>query len=257
MRMSQMAVADKSDNGWWLLAYQKNQGYPAIITSHIKKGVELAKKDGNSMLVFSGGQTRKDVGPTSEAASYYYLAEEKKWTKSLDSRVYLEEFARDSFENLLFSVCRFREVAGHYPLKISVVGFDFKGRRFTELHRRAIGFPTSNFTYVGLTAPHANFDQDKAVRGESAAILSFSKDLYGCSDPSLAQKRDIRNPFHRTAPYELACPEMRDLFHWCGPGLFPAMDALPWTSAVVDMTATPVPVAAGKRHIVREEKIIE
>ena len=31
-----------------------------------------------------------------------------------------EEHARDSFENLLFSVCRFRELTGTYPLNITV-----------------------------------------------------------------------------------------------------------------------------------------
>lgn len=228
MRMNKLSVADKSDVGWYLLAYQKNQGFPGIISSHIKKGVDIVKSDETAMLVFSGGQTRRDVGPTSEAASYYYLAEEKKWIKALEHRVFLEEFARDSFENLLFSVCRFREVAGYYPSKITVVGFDFKGRRFTELHRKAIGFPAANFTYAGVRSGHPSFDQGKAERGEEVAVQSFSKDLYGCSDPSLSQKREVRNPFRRTVPYELACPEMKELLHWCGPGVFDEMDALPW-----------------------------
>ena len=66
-------------------------------------------------------------GPLSEAASYYYLAEEKKWmSEQMKSRVFLEEFARDSFENLLFSICRFKEVVGAYPSKVTVIGFDFK-----------------------------------------------------------------------------------------------------------------------------------
>ena len=57
------------------------------------------------------------MGPTSEAASYYYLAEEKGWLtagtgkdSNIKDRTFLEEFARDSFENLLFSICRFKEV---------------------------------------------------------------------------------------------------------------------------------------------------
>ncbi len=233
MRMNKLSVADKADEGWYLLAYQKNQGFAGIISSHIKKGLELTKADDSTMLVFSGGQTRKDVGPTSEAASYYYLAEEKKWMGKMQHKVFLEEYARDSFENLMFSVCRYREVTGRYPAKISVVGFDFKGMRFSELHRKAIGFPASNFTYMGVKSTHPTFDQAKAVSGESAALQSFSKDMYGCSDPSLFVKRDVRNPFKRTVPYELACPEMKELLHWCGPGLYPDLDTLPWQQSSV------------------------
>lgn len=36
------------------------------------------------------------------------------------SRALTEEHARDSFENLLFSVCRFRELTGRYPQNITV-----------------------------------------------------------------------------------------------------------------------------------------
>lgn len=227
MRMSKLAVADRSDSGWYLLPYQKNMGFPSIISSHIQKGIELMKLDDSSMLVFSGGQTRKDVGPTSEAASYYYLAQQRSWMKDLESRVFLEEYARDSFENLLFSLCRFREVTGYYPTQITVVGFDFKSKRFSELHRSAIGYPVGNFSYVGVKSG-PKFDQQKAVQGEALAVKSFVKDMYGCNDPSLVDKRNMRNPFRRTVPYELACPEMSDLLHWCGPTLFKDLASLPW-----------------------------
>jgi hypothetical protein len=38
--------------------------------------------------------------------------------------------------------------------------------------------------------------------------------MYGCGDAALVQKRALRNPFRRTVPYELACPEMKELLHW-------------------------------------------
>ena len=149
MNINQLKSADRDDSAWYLLSYQLKQGFPSIITSHIKKGIQIARTDSRSILLFSGGQTRKDVGPISEAASYYFLAKEKKWMESILSRVYLEEYARDSLENLLFSLCRFREVAGIYPSKVTVVGFDFKSSRFVDLHRRAVGISSSNFTYLG------------------------------------------------------------------------------------------------------------
>jgi hypothetical protein len=229
VKITELAQADTQDDCWYLLPYQRNQGFPEIIASHILKGIELTNADEKAMLVFSGGESRRDVGPISEAASYYYLAIEKKWMPNIIPRVFLEEYARDSFENLLFSICRFREVVGRYPHHITVIGFDFKEHRFAALHRMALHIPSANFTYVGMVpAPkHASFDHAKAVIGEQGAYESFEKDLYGCNDFSLAHKREARNPFHRTIPYELACPEMKTLFHYCGPKLIEESE-IPW-----------------------------
>lgn len=198
MNINKLKTADKDDSAWYLLSYQLKQGFPAIITSHIKKGIQITRTDSRSVLIFSGGQTRKDVGPISEAASYYFLAKEKKWMDAILSRVYLEEFARDSYENLLFSLCRFKEVTGSYPSKVTVVGFNFKSSRFVDLHRKAVGISSSNFTYIGnayAPHPHAHacltvcssccgvgmkpsnpeFDHKKAADGERAAVGAFKK----------------------------------------------------------------------------------
>lgn len=61
-----------------------------------------------------------------------------------------EDDALDSFENLLFSIARFHEYTGHYPFKITVVGFEIKRRRFTELHRAALRWPEDRFHYIGI-----------------------------------------------------------------------------------------------------------
>ena len=229
LRINKVGVADKDDSAWYLLGYQTKQGFPGIITSHIKRGIQEATVDPRALLIFSGGQTRRDVGPTSEAASYYYLAQEKKWFSGLLGRVHLEEYARDSYENLLYSICRFREVAGTYPQRVTVIGFDFKLSRFRDLHRKAIGYPSLNFSYIGLRPEHPKFDHTKAAVGEASVIASFEQDLYACSD-ALSDKKIVRNPFKRTVPYELACPEIRTLLHWCGPQLFDP-SGLPWNNA--------------------------
>jgi hypothetical protein len=223
--------AHRSDQGWYLLSYQKNQGYPEIIASHIKKGIELLQddKESKSLLLFSGGQTRHDVGPTSEALSYFVLAHYNKWfpNQQLTNRVFLEEYAKDSYENLLFSICRFKEVAGRYPEKITVIGFDFKSHRFKAIHRKAISFPVDHFDYIGLRPGHSSFDHQKAQIGEADAVRDFERDVYGCTDVDIVAKKRKRNPFHRTPPYEKSCPELKELFAWCGPGLFDG-SILPW-----------------------------
>lgn len=230
MHIEKLSIADTADDAWFLLSYQRKRGYPQIISSHILKGIDILKEDSDAVMFFSGGQTRRDVGPISEAASYYYLGVMKNWiTKELSHQVYLEEYARDSFENLLFALCRFHEITGHYPQKITVIGFDFKSKRFSEIHRQAIWYPSDNFTYIGLAAP-SPFDQISAENGEKDAYLEFSKDLYGCNDKLLHDKRLLRNPFHRTIPYELSCPDMKELLHYCGSDLI-SREKIPWALA--------------------------
>jgi hypothetical protein len=229
LRAEKLNIAHRSDSGWYLLPYQKNRGYPAIIVSHIQKGVEVSLRDEKSLLIFSGGQTRKDVGPLSEGLSYYLLSEQNQYFPiHLMNRIFLEEFAKDSYENLLFSICRFREITNHYPSKITVVGFDFKSYRFTELHRKAIHFPIQNFSYIGLHVNHRNFDYHQAQLGENIAVEEFMNDLYGCKNPELQIKRKKRNPFYRKTPYELSCPEIKNLLKWCKSILYNQPQTLPW-----------------------------
>lgn len=69
---------DKEDS-WFLESYQKHAGQAASFVTHIKEGVEIAAKDDAALLLFSGGETRKDAGPRSEAQSYWAVAESKGW----------------------------------------------------------------------------------------------------------------------------------------------------------------------------------
>ena len=62
MRLNRMKDSTHDESSWYLLPYQLGQDFPKIITSHVRKGVDLAAEDSSSLLIFSGGQTRKDVG---------------------------------------------------------------------------------------------------------------------------------------------------------------------------------------------------
>ena len=102
------------------------------------------------MLIFSGGVTRPSWPSQSEAQSYLRLALDSGLLKNRTNIAFAEDYALDSFQNLLFSVARFHEVVDRWPEKITVVGFEMKRRRFEELHRKAIRWPTSKFQYVGV-----------------------------------------------------------------------------------------------------------
>ena len=235
LRLINMAGAGWDEDSWQLLDYQKGQGFPAIIKSHIERGLELTQADERAVLVFSGGETRLDSGPISEAASYYYAASivDGEAVYKLKGRIFEEEYARDSFENLLFSLCRFKEATGAYPKRVTVVGFGFKGARFTELHREALQLPLSRFQYVGVDPdPSSPFNSERAILGEADAYDAFRTDPYGCArqELTLTAKRHVRDPFHRSVPYELACPDLKALLHWCGPGPYKGT-TLPWSGS--------------------------
>lgn len=219
---------DKADGeaSWFLESYQKHPGQALTFIQHIKAGVEVASSDENALLLFSGGETRKDAGPRSEAQSYWTVAESANWfgaKKDVRWRALTEEHARDSYENLLFSICRFKELTGQYPLNITVVSYDFKEFRFANLHRLALRFPASHFFYKGT--PTSPSSAAAASKGEASVQMQFQQDPYGCAG-SLRMKRFARDPFVRVIPYPVGCPELKGLFSYCGTGLFSGK--LPW-----------------------------
>lgn len=216
---------DKEDS-WFLESYQKHPGQAATFVDHIRKGVGITAEDEDALLLFSGGETRKDAGPRSEAQSYWTVAESKGWfgkQETVRRRALTEEHARDSFENLLFSVCRFRELTGSYPHNITVVGYDFKEKRFKHLHRSAIGFPKTSFFYSGTLSSQTS--REAALKGEALVRTQFQEDPYGCKG-SLRRKKLGRDPFHRSIPYPNGCPEIEGLFRYCGTAPYPG--SLPW-----------------------------
>ncbi|XP_076907699.1 uncharacterized protein C57A10.07-like [Bidens hawaiensis] len=216
---------DKEDS-WFLESYQKNPGQALTFVAHIKEGVEAAGKDEDALLLFSGGETRKDAGPRSEAQSYWMVADSKGWFENQEKvrwKALTEEHARDSFENLLFSVCRFRELTGSYPQNITVVGYDFKKERFVYLHRSAIRFPELRFSYLGT--PAATSSREAALKGEALARTQFEHDPYACLG-SLSRKKIGRDPFHRSIPYPSGCPEIEGLFRYCSGSIYTG--SLPW-----------------------------
>lgn len=241
----------KNADSWLLLDYQKKQ--LATFLHHIESGVKLASRLPESLLLFSGGETRRAAGPRSEAQSYWLAAEAMNWFDeniigvdwlsspmadmtpvsrwSIRSRSSTEEHARDSFENLVFSICRFHELTGRYPDHISVIGFEFKAERFVELHRGVMRYPRERFTYIGIDPEDANEDQTQKrsrERGEAENSLKpFTADPHGCH-ASLRRKKQERNPWHRSHGYGhgTSCPELKQLLHHCGNDVYEG--PLPW-----------------------------
>lgn len=168
------------------------------------------------------------AGPTSEGWSYWNwarvnLKNDLSIVESLTKsplKFSTEDFARDSFENLLFCLCRFRELTGRLPRKVTVFGFSFKKDRFERLHRRAIGYPAERFQYKSPEELEFTVEQlEECRRGEYKNAYSlFENDLFGCHNRDLIAKRKSRDPFNRLhgiAGYPAVCPELKDAFTTC------------------------------------------
>jgi hypothetical protein len=81
---------------------------------------DLALSDPTSLLIYSGGQTRPTALST-EAFSYLRLAIASSALPQPFKRATTEDFALDSFQNLMFSVARFHEVRSSSSLLFSDV----------------------------------------------------------------------------------------------------------------------------------------
>ncbi|KAK0566629.1 hypothetical protein OC861_003152 [Tilletia horrida] len=140
-------------------------------------------------------------------------------------RMTTENYALDSFQNLLFSFARFREYTGRFPERITVVGYNVKRARFEELHAKAMRWSVKSvwsglkrWTYVGIDdegipkKAHELQAEGEYLRGYSW----FAKDMYGCHG-NLLEKRKKRNPTRRFHPYFTSAPEIADLLDWCPP----------------------------------------
>lgn len=211
---------DDNDNGqlalsWTLAPFQIKGHDHECFVDHITQALKLTEADPSSVLVISGGQTKAECGQVSELSLYYNLGRRLAENAAVFDRVSVEEYARDLFENVFFSLCRFYEMMGRYPSKITIVGFEFKRERFEKLHlKQALAFP-GVVTYLGnLPKPDGDYEEyfdDLAASEEKYAVVPFTKDWYGVGG-ELAEKKRQRNPFGRVVPYEKSNPKLVEAF---------------------------------------------
>ncbi|MBZ2179634.1 MAG: hypothetical protein K7J47_18225 [Acidobacteria bacterium] len=209
------------EESWILQDFQR--GEVVRYLEHIRVGVELAAGDPAALLVFAGGYSRAGAGPRSEGAGYYWVADHYEWWGhgEVAERAVTEEFSRDSFENLLFGICRTREYTGEWPERVVMVSWGFKRERF-ELHREAIGWPEERWGYVGPNDPP---ELAQALAAEERTAAGYRVDPYSAG-AEYRRKREVRNPYRRHHGYGASCPEVGELLGWEGPGLYAG--GLPW-----------------------------
>ncbi|KAJ9210670.1 hypothetical protein DTO166G4_7730 [Paecilomyces variotii] len=206
-----------SEDEWLIEPFQTGET-PTFI-KHIEEGIRQLRKSSTGLLVFSGGPTKKSKTDLSEGESYLNLARENRFftnteasgpaTNISPARIIAETHATDSYQNVLFSLLRFRLYTGRYPDRITVVSHEFKRKRFLDYHFPAIGWIPRTIAenassmqgwegegcrvhFVGINPPPEITSPESLVEGEEKrGIALWKKDLYG-TGPELVEKRRKR-----------------------------------------------------------------
>jgi hypothetical protein len=184
-----------------------------LYVEHIRRGIIEASLDSASILVFSGGHTRElklfpdGVKSVSEAHGYRNLAHQCNWFNCLavSDKTMKEEFARDSYENLLFSWCLFRDCVGVNPEKITVCGLLLKKARYehhADVIRRDLEVGSFRFNYLALNNPPEYVLDAGSRLGEADTFAAFQADPHGDGE-ILREKRQRRDKLARPIPYQL------------------------------------------------------
>lgn len=194
-----------TDEGWYLKDFQT--GEARFYVEHVRHGVKSAAADPDSLLLFAGGQTDVEAGPRTEGQGYWLVADHFAWfgEPAVKARASTEEFSMDSLENVLFGICRFKEMTGAYPESMVAVGWKFKGERF-RMHCDAVRFPLERLRYEGVGDPPL---LERNLHFEELRRKMFEADPFGRSAEAAAKKR-ARNFGRRQHGYLASCPEMRE-----------------------------------------------
>jgi len=179
---------------YWVGGFANEAKYYA---EHAFAGIEYASNP-NTLLVFSGGQTRTEVaGVLTEAQSYYLGSDQNNFLNKagVKERSRVEVFARDSFENLAFGVGVFAMNTNRMPAEIAICGWGFKQERYL-MHAEALGIK-SIVHYVkvndlagSVTDPSTPLGG--AVKGEAKTQNDFAMSPLG-NKGVLQEKKDKRD----------------------------------------------------------------
>lgn len=210
------------ESNWHLAPFQKSDaatgkpGEHETFLAHIQASLDVLTTSSNAtwkedvpwnqdstILIFSGGATKQNLTPLSEARSYYHaaLAEElaqghigggRAQQLYSKGRILLEEHATDSLQNLLFSILLFRQTIGRYPKNIRVITHAFKAQRFLELHAPAFGWAKDRIQVQGIDPVMSSADIDSTLEGEQKfGYAPWKEDPLGMGEV-LSRKRKQR-----------------------------------------------------------------
>jgi hypothetical protein len=187
------------DKGKWFGALRPEQ--VPTLEEHLHSAVAYAKQYAYPVVVLSGGRTRPAL-PEVEAGTLTksealggidFLHDDK---VDLDGvQLLAENFARDSFENLFFSLLAVRAAYSVWPVRVGLVSFDFKLLRF---QCAAVGLGIADrFRFFGVGGFGGSTEYRDMISGEVRNLWQVcGSDVY---DP-LHRSEELRGKRARRMP---------------------------------------------------------
>lgn len=175
--------------------------YIPIWEAQLRESLKLLASGNFNTLIISGGYTRKEI-EKSEARGML------DWTEDLGLTtkgkiILLEEYARDSLENLLFSTCRFFQFFGEFPEAVGSLTWEFnKGRH--EILARKLRLP--NFRVI--TVGHREGEEKIAKKWAKLA----EEDPFYQKQSDSKEKYLRRDPWRQAHPYTKINEDFQKLF---------------------------------------------
>jgi hypothetical protein len=182
----------------------------AIFAGHVHEACRMFREHRYGALCVSGGRTRPQdplVKGASEADGLIaYMREHVTALGIDDAPVLLESYARDSFENVFFSLLAFRQRYNRWPQRIGIVSWKYKILRF---YVAAVGLNVHDrFAFYGSGDPAGQAMADVILR-ES---INLNRTIQGgrMIDPLhrgrwFQEKRAGRTPNGLGNPHYLDC----------------------------------------------------
>lgn len=209
-----------SESQWLLQPFQKSnpatgkRGEHEIFISHVLSATFAVASRPEAFLIFSGGRTTDTERTEAQGYEQVHLGLDDAF--GIGDRYAREDYATDSFQNLLFSILRFRQVVGHYPRDITVITHAFKRDRILGVHAPALRWPTGRIRLQGSDPPFTKTEMEETVASERKAEDAFACNRYGVLPP-LSDKRQARyfDPDAVEQFFQDLEPEARELLRYC------------------------------------------
>jgi hypothetical protein len=149
--------------------------------THVRDAFRIFAAEGYQALALSGGRSRPHLAGRISNSEAEGMSEYARQAGLPCSAVLLEQFGRDSFENLFFSLLCFHRQFGEWPSRVGAVSWKFKALRFYLI---ACGLRLSDgrFQFFGSGDP-AGF--------EDFAVASVQY------DDMIVRNGEIVDPLHR------------------------------------------------------------
>jgi len=178
-------------NGKW---YGGFPGEDSFYEEQVRAGCGVFRDEKYEALVLSGGRTRPTLQEVqnglvtnSEGEGMLEFAVKNRLCAEGENVIHAEPYARDSFENVFFSMLCFYRHYGKWPSRVGIVSWKFKSLRF-YLIACGLKLGDGKFIFYGSGDP----DVQKTIETVAAANAKYDSSIVWVKEEPV-----IMDPLHR------------------------------------------------------------